>query len=171
MKNIVLTGFMGSGKTTLGRSLAEAYSRTFVDIDAYIEREQKKSICEIFSEEGEDSFRAYERNAIRLVSKKSGLIIALGGGAISEHNVRLLKENGIILFLHITPETAYERLKADDSRPLLSGGAKLSKICRILAHRQTQYEKCADLMLDVSSHSKEELLIQALKLLEPYFQI
>ena len=97
-ENLILCGFMGCGKTTVGRRLAALSGRELVDMDAYIEKEQGKTVREIFAALGESAFRQMETDAARALSQKNGLVIASGGGTVlNPENVRLLRQSGKIL--------------------------------------------------------------------------
>ena len=101
-RNLILCGFMGSGKTTVGRRLAKMLERPFLDIDAYIEEKQGMTITDIFAQQGEEAFRRMEREACAELAAQDGLIIGCGGGTVlREENARLLKQNGIILLLDV----------------------------------------------------------------------
>ena len=149
--NIVLVGFMGSGKTTVGKALAKLSGYDFVDSDLEIERAKNKSITEIFNENGEDYFRRAEAEIINELSSKSGLIIATGGGAVlNTENRNALKKNGFIVYLKVTPETVVSRLKNDTTRPLLAKPNRNEIIEQLINQREPLYQSicnvsiCAD---------------------------
>lgn len=122
MKNIVLIGMMGCGKTTVGRILSRRLGRTLVDTDARIEEAAGKSIPQIFQEDGEAQFRAMETRAARELGAQSDLIVATGGGLpLREENVRALRENGIIFWLKRDPGESFDRGNMA-GRPLAQGG-------------------------------------------------
>lgn len=143
--NIVLCGFMGSGKTTVGRALAKASGRHFVDMDSYIEGKESMSVSQIFSLHGENYFRAAETNAVKRLSLESGLIIAAGGGTVlSSENTNILKPNSIIVMLDTSLETVKARLKGDNTRPLLQKSGNGHVIENLYAERHDVYESAAD---------------------------
>ncbi|WAM34680.1 shikimate kinase [Caldicellulosiruptor morganii] len=143
MKNIVLTGFMGSGKTTIGKLIAEKLKIDLVDTDSEIIKEFGLTIDRIFEIYGEKKFRECERKVIERVSKLENVVISTGGGVVLEpENIRLLRENGVIYFLYASPDTILKRLKDDNSRPLLKNGDKLSNIIRLLNLRMPFYKNC-----------------------------
>lgn len=122
MKNIVLIGMMGAGKTTCGRLLAEKLDRPFVDCDEVIEGFAGRSVSEIFASDGEDAFRDLESTVIRELSAQEGLVIAAGGGAVlRQANVAALRSNGVILFLDRPAEEIFDRVDMAD-RPLAQNG-------------------------------------------------
>lgn len=151
-KNIVLIGFMGCGKTTLGSRLAYKLKYSFVDSDRRIEDEKKMSISEMFEKYGEEYFRQTEKDMIKRLSKVDKQVIATGGGVIKNpENVEELKKKGIIVYLSATPEHIYSNLRNDNSRPLLQGGDKLQIITELLEQREGLYKECADIIIDVNS--------------------
>lgn len=120
MKNIVLVGMMGAGKTTIGELLATKLNRELKDIDRVIEQEQKKSIIEIFTDDGEEAFRKLESETIEKFSNMSDLIISTGGGALEKaNNLSNLQKNGIIIYLKADIEELFKRVKNETQRPLL----------------------------------------------------
>lgn len=150
-KNIVLIGFMGCGKTTLGKKLSMKLKYSFIDTDRYIERKEGITVAQIFEEKGEAYFRGLEKNTVELLSKEYGNIIATGGGIIKNpENMRMLKQRGIIVYLKATPEHIFRNIGNDDTRPLLQGGDKLEKIRSLMEERRELYEKYADVTVSVS---------------------
>ena len=121
-KNIVLIGMMGSGKTTVGKLLAQRLRRPFVDTDALIEEQEGRSIPDIFARDGEEVFRALEQKIARELSGKSGLVIACGGGLpTQEEAIAALKENGLVFWLDRDPGETYDSLNVSH-RPLARSG-------------------------------------------------
>jgi len=150
VRNLVLCGFMGTGKTTIGKALAKMHSLPFVDIDEEIEKRTGMKIVDIFSRMGEGHFRDLEEEMIREFSKEEGKIIAVGGGALQrESNLLALRENGFLLCLLATPKVILRRLRYDNTRPLLKGEDKLQRIESLLRKRFPNYLK-ADAFLDTS---------------------
>lgn len=146
--NIVLCGFMGSGKTTVGKELAQLMGRKFVDLDLYIEKKKKKTVNQIFEEKGEAYFRSLETKYSKKLGRKKGLILALGGGtAANFKNVEYLKKRGLIIYLKVDSDTVINRLKNDNSRPLLKED-KAEKITSLLAKREESYCSAADFTVD-----------------------
>ena len=142
MKNVVLTGMMGSGKTTCGRRLAAALGREFADADAWIVERAGMSIPEIFATRGEAAFRDLETQAARTLGSRTGLVIATGGGMVLRpENVAALKEHGVILFLDRPAGEIYDST-AMDGRPLAQGGR--AAFLETFARREASYRGCAD---------------------------
>ena len=156
--NIVLTGFMGSGKTTFGKKLAQRSGLTFLDMDAEIEAQAGMPIVDIFSTHGEPYFRKLEHTFLQSLSQQQNLVLSTGGGIVlNPDNMAILKQCGTIVFLSPSPEILLERLAGDTTRPVIAG--KTSE--EILALYQTRlpfYQKYADMTLDGGTASMEQLL-------------
>nr|WP_319489138.1 shikimate kinase [uncultured Caproiciproducens sp.] len=147
--NIVLCGYMGSGKTSVGSLLAKITGRTFVDMDHYIEKREGMTIAEIFSARGEEAFRIMEREAAKELSLQYGLIIATGGGALlNPENTAALKENGVVVLLDASLDVIRDRLSGDVSRPLLDGPDRKEKMQRLYSERVGVYRAAADFKVD-----------------------
>lgn len=158
-KNIVLIGMMGSGKTTVGKLLAEAIGLTFVDTDQLLENKTERKITEIFAQDGEQKFRTLEAEVIDEVTDKVGQVIATGGGVVlREENIKKLGKKGTIIFLHASPETLMERLRDDETRPLLQCQEPENKLKEILKFRLPFYRKASRLEIDTNSMKPEEIV-------------
>lgn len=136
-RNIVITGFMGTGKTTVGRLVAEKLNRPFIDTDEEIVRRTGRTIPDIFQYEGEANFRHIERRMCRFLSAQQGLVIATGGGMlVDESNRDVMLASGLVICLTASPDAILQRLKNDPiERPLLKGDwrALLEKRCEAYA--------------------------------------
>lgn len=165
MRNIVLIGFMGSGKTTIGRALEKKTHITLVDTDELIEKAEGYKISEIFANKGEEYFRKCESEILKkLISEDETKIISTGGGiVVKAENISLLKQLGKVFYLRIKPETVVKRLEGDRTRPLLAGEDKLIKAGRLMAGRRELYEKASDKIIDVDELLEEEILEEVLK--------
>lgn len=155
--NIVLIGMPTCGKTTLGKLLAEKLNRCHYDIDDIIIKDTNKKITDIFSQEGEEAFREYEKQAVKEVYKKDGVIISCGGGTIlDQENVNLLKQNGILIFL----DRDLDKLAYDESRPITSSKEKLEKIYK---ERYDIYTSVKDITIKNNDTKKQavERIIEA----------
>lgn len=159
-KNVVLTGFMGSGKTSVGLRLSYRLRRPVEDTDKLIERREGRTINEIFAREGEEYFRQQETELLReLAQRPYQTIFSVGGGTpVRPENRELLKAMGIVVLLRIRPETVYQRLKEDTSRPLLQCENPQERIHQLMESRREAYEACADLILDVDEMEMEGIL-------------
>ena len=159
-QNIVLIGFMGSGKTTVGVKLSYRLRMTVEDTDKLIERREGRSISEIFADDGEEYFRELETNLLEELGERSGRrIYSVGGGTpVRSENRELLKKLGKVIYLRVKPETVYERLKEDSTRPLLQCEDPLGRIRSLLEARRAAYESCADVILDADELSTAEII-------------
>ena len=166
-RNIILVGYMGSGKSTVGRKAAKALEYTFLDTDALIEEKEGMTISKLFEEEGEPYFREQETETIRrLIVEPKGNIIATGGGLpMKAGNDVLLKELGTVIYLKAETDTLMKRLSGDTSRPLLQNGDLREKIDTMLAIRGPVYERVADVILETDNMSFYEIICQIEKLL------
>jgi shikimate dehydrogenase len=157
-KNIALVGFMGAGKSTVGRHLAERLKMPLIDIDNVIEREFGSSIREIFEEHGEHKFRSMEANAINGVANMSGRIVSCGGGAVlNRDSVDHLKTHAMIVWLSAETDTIIRRLANDTTRPLLKVDDKETEVSRILHSRMPHYAYASDLFINTDEKKPEEI--------------
>ena len=163
MKNIVLTGFMGTGKTTVGQLLAEELHRQFFDTDQIIEEKLGASIKEIFKRIGEPKFREFETETIALISNLEDSVISCGGGVVvNPVNVKNLNKNGIIINLYASPEHIFKRLYEYDTRPLIKQMLNpFDGIKKLLAQRQKAYQQC-DFAINTDNISPEDVVKQIL---------
>ena len=159
-RSLVLIGFMGSGKTSVGLKLSYKLRMAVEDTDKLIERREGKSISEIFADQGEEYFRQLETGLLsELSEQKFQRIYSVGGGTpVREKNRELLKKLGTVVYLRIRPETVYERLKNDTARPLLQCEDPLKRIRELLESRKEFYEDCADVIIDVDDLSMDAIL-------------
>jgi shikimate kinase len=152
-KNIALTGFMGTGKSEVGRLLAKKLGYVFVDLDSEIEKKSGMKITDIFSRHGENVFRDMESEEIRSVSNAERLIISTGGGAVlRQENMDNLRKKGFIVCLSASPETILSRVGGNSDRPLLNVEDQLARIKELLAARQPYYDK-ADIVVETENKS------------------
>lgn len=158
-KNIFLIGFMGSGKSTMAKLLANETDRELIEMDETIEAEAGCSINEIFEIHGETYFRDLESDLIKRIADKGGAVVSCGGGAVlREENVKHMKENGKIIYLSATPETIFERVRYSTNRPLLNGNMNVEYITQLMEKRLAVYEKAADEIVCVDQKGKSEIL-------------
>ena len=158
-ESIILIGFMGSGKTTVGMRLSYKIRRPVEDLDKMIERREACTISELFATKGEEYFREKETELLReLVRKKRQGILSAGGGTpMRQQNRDLLKQLGTVVYLRVRPETVYGRLKWDKSRPLLQCKDPLSRIQELMESRAGAYESCADIIVDADELDLDEI--------------
>ena len=157
MGNVVLTGFMGTGKSAVGRELAQLLGMELVDVDEMIEMDQQMPIPEIFRLHGEPRFREIETEMIRRVAKRDNLVISTGGGAVlREENMEALRSTGSIFCLFASAETIHERTRSSDNRPLLKADNPMARIRELLAARRPYYEK-AGALVDTEGKSPRQI--------------
>ena len=147
----MLIGMMGSGKSSVGDVLARRLGRTLVDVDVLIEAAAGRSIAQIFADEGEASFRTWERAAIQKASAVPGAVIACGGGAVLDpDNVASLRAAGTVVWLQVSPEVAARRLGSDEGRPVLRAisGELAERLRTLIARRADAYAAAADMVVD-----------------------
>jgi 3-dehydroquinate synthase len=164
MTHLILAGFMGTGKSTVGRLLADRLQRPFVDCDVEIEAVAAKRISDIFAEAGERAFRALETRVLQsLLRREEPMILALGGGALcSAENVALVKSAGSVVCLSADPATIYQRVQVQaGQRPLLKVADPLTKIHELLESRQSAYAQ-ADVQLDTTALEPEAVVEEVL---------
>ncbi len=138
--NIVLTGFMGTGKTTVGKLLAERLDCPFIDMDLLIEEREGRTISDIFAADGEPYFRAVERRLVKELSARQGLVIATGGGVVADpENVRVFEGTGMLVCLDAAPESVLERVAHETHRPLLAAPDREKRIRDLLDKRRAAY--------------------------------
>lgn len=168
--NIVLIGFMGCGKTTIGTKLAYKLKYSFIDSDKEIESHSGTNINQIFDMYGEAYFRKLENEVIKNIYKLHKYVIATGGGIIkNKSNIDLLKQNGIILYLKASASCIYNNIKDDESRPLLKTDNKILAIENLLSQRTELYTNYSDLIIDVDNRTVDEVIDEIIKMRD-YFE-
>lgn len=166
MKNIYLVGFMGTGKSTVGKALAKVLNKEFKDLDELIEEREKIKIVEIFEQFGEQYFREVETAVVREISEKENLVIATGGGVVvNEENFSLLKKSGTLITLVASPEAIYERIKDSTERPLLNVENPLDTIKRMLFERAYYYIK-SDFIVDTTEREIDDIISEICELIK-----
>ena len=151
-KNIILCGFMGCGKSTIGNLLSKKTGMSFIDLDKYIEQKENKTVAEIFADNGEDYFRQLERDASKELSQKKSLVIAAGGGTLTfQENVDVFKTSGTIVLLDVPVEVVSERLTGDTTRPLLNRPDKERAMLELYEKRMPLYQSAADIVVNAAN--------------------
>ena len=185
--NIVLIGYMGCGKSTIGRQLAKISGRSFVDTDAWIEEKEGVTISKIFAAKGEECFRDMETECLQTLLKENeskqkylddlervspkgmkGIndkVISVGGGLpVREINQKLLQKLGYVIYLKAKPNTIFERIKGDTSRPLLQTENPLQRIHEMISFRESKYQAAAQGVVEVDGKSVDEIIEEILEL-------
>jgi shikimate kinase len=165
MKCIYLIGFMGSGKTTIGKELSLFLNLPVIDSDEEISRMTGKTITEIFDVEGEAAFRLLETECLRDLPVEESIITTGGGIILQEENRNWMRENGVVVLLAASPKEILKRLEGDKTRPLLKND-KQTKVAKILDERMPLYLNAADIIIETSNRSVEaivEELVERLK--------
>lgn len=156
-KNIILTGFMASGKTVVSNRLGDLLEREVFSTDSMIVEIEEKEISDIFNESGEAYFRKAEKEVIREISKKEGIIVDCGGGVVlDKENIDILRKNGIIFLLSASPDLIHARVKGNKKRPLLNEENPLETIKKLMHLRQPLYA-CANYVIQVDGKTTDEV--------------
>lgn len=154
MRHLYLVGFMGAGKSTVGRILADRLGLPFVDLDTVIAEHAGRSIVEIFDAEGEQGFRTRESEALADVAASVPSVVACGGGVVlADENRRLLKESGVVVYLQVSAEEAIARIGDTTGRPLLERDDAGAMAATLLAARESLYRTVADVVIDTAGMS------------------
>ncbi len=168
MKHVILTGFMGAGKTTVGELLARRLGCAFFDTDRLIEEEAGMSVSQIFEIRGEEAFRGLETAILKKPwTQQEDWVLSVGGGLpMREENRKLLKSIGRVAYLRVCRDTVLQRLAGDTSRPLLSGTDVKGRVDSLLKVRGPLYEDGADLVVDVDEKTPEAIVTELKKWLK-----
>jgi shikimate kinase len=165
--NIILIGFMGSGKSAIGHKLARELGMDYLDTDEIIEKTEKISINDIFGRKGEPYFRNLETEVIKTLQDYDNFVISTGGGMVlREENVKMLKEIGPLVLLWADPEVVCQRVKRETHRPLLNVSDPKAEIKKILDYRTPIYNKVADLKVDTSKLNVGEAVAKIIQWLK-----
>jgi shikimate kinase len=157
--SIFLIGMMGVGKTTIGRLLADAAGLEFIDCDRELEARAGVSIATIFEVEGEEGFRRREAALLDELTQRRGIVLATGGGAVlREENRRVLRERGLVIYLHSTVDEIVRRTRRDTARPLLQTENPRARIEQLLREREPLYRQTAHLSFQSGVTSPKKLV-------------
>ena len=157
-RHIYLIGFMGCGKTSVSIAMNQLYGKNIVEVDDRIIAKEGRSINQIFAESGENYFRDLETEMLKELADEDNIIVSCGGGMVlREENRRLMKENGVIIWLDATPETILDRVKDDDSRPNLKGKKNVKDIKALTNQRADAYAEAADIKVDTDGKTIREV--------------
>ena len=157
-RHIYLIGFMGCGKTSVSIAMNQLYGKNIVEVDDRIIAKEGRSINQIFAESGENYFRDLETEMLKELADEDNIIVSCGGGMVlREENRRLMKENGLIIWLDATPETILDRVKDDASRPNLKGKKNVKDIEALKNKRADAYAEAADIKVDTDGKTIREV--------------
>ncbi len=161
--HVFFIGFLGAGKSTLARNLGRMFHRSYTDTDRLVERLERKTVTEIFEQDGEPAFRRAEERALRELSRRKSLLVSCGGGIVeSESSCALLHEMGTVVFLDGSLEDSLRQIQHPEKRPDL--GAP-DQVRRLYAHRRPLYEREADITIDIRDKTFEQVASEAGNLL------
>ena len=168
--NIVLIGYRGVGKSSVGRKLALCLQRKFIDTDVLIEERQQRSVSEIVKSQGWEHFRQMEKSIVEEIAEQDHLVIATGGGAVLDpENISAFKKNGMIVWLSADGKALQERMAGDsrtvDQRPSLTGKGTLEELEEMIAFRTPFYQRAMEVQLDTSAMSVEAVVISIFSIL------
>ncbi|MGN0485135.1 MAG: shikimate kinase [Lachnospiraceae bacterium] len=164
--NIVLIGFMGCGKSTISAYLKDIFGMEVIEMDQRIVEQEGMPISEIFEKKGEPYFRDLETNLLISLQQQKNVVISCGGGVpMRERNVAEMKKNGKVVLLRAKPETVFERVKNDHSRPLLEQNKTVEHIAELMEQRRKKYEAAAEIFIDTDAKTRAQIgceIVQAL---------
>lgn len=167
MGNIYLVGFMGTGKTSVGKVLAKKKKWQFIDLDDLIQFKEKRAIPDIFAKEGEPYFRHVEKKTLKEVAREKNFVVACGGGiVIDKENIEIMKETGIVICLSATPQVILQRTFGYRHRPLLNVSEPKKQI-ELLLKMRAPYYSLADKTIDTSGLSVEAIIAKITHLISP----
>mgnify|MGYP001125273378 FL=1 len=160
MRKLVLIGYMGAGKSTIGQALSKRMQILFSDTDTLIEEKQGRCIADIFAQDGEDYFRELETNCLKeLLEQKEDRIVSTGGGLpLRKENQELLRQIGCTIYLQVSKETVLKRLEGDKNRPLLQVADREAKIADMIQIRHPIYLETADITIAVDGRKVKEIV-------------
>lgn len=161
--NIVLIGFMGTGKSTVGKILAEKLHKDFIEMDDFISQKANKTIPEIFAQDGEIKFRELEMCISKELSEKKNVIISAGGGLIlNKLNIDYLKKKSIIVLLQANPAEIFKRISKDgkEKRPLLDNNDPVKEIKSLLDYRQYYYNNAAEITISTNNKDPDQIALE-----------
>lgn len=162
--NLMLIGFMGTGKSTVAEKLKEMLQVEQIEMDALIAEEAGMSIPDIFEKFGESHFRDLETEMLRKFKEKKPVVVSCGGGAVlRDENIEIMKGQGKIILLTATPETIYDRVKGTNDRPVLNGNMNVEYISELMEKRRTRYEMAADIVIVTDKKTVDEICDEIIK--------
>jgi len=166
--NVAVVGFMGAGKSTVGRELAARLGKTFVETDILVERRAGMSVSDVFARHGEAHFRDLESDVVREAAQSHDCVIACGGGVVlREENVAALKASSVMVYLEVAPQSVLSRIGPQSTvRPLLSGPDRERRVAELMEQRRSAYEAAADVTVATDGLAVEEVVRHVQELLK-----
>ncbi len=162
--NLMLIGFMGTGKSTVAGKLKQMLQVEQIEMDALIAEEAGMSIPDIFEKFGEAHFRDLETGMLRKFKEKKPVIVSCGGGAVlRDENIEIMRGQGKIILLTATPQTIYERVKDNHDRPVLNGNMNVEYISELMEKRKVRYEMAADIVIATDGKTVDEICNEILE--------
>ena len=162
--NLMLIGFMGTGKSTVAGKLKQMLQAEQIEMDACIAEEAGMSIPDIFEKFGESHFRDLETGMLRKFKEKKPVIVSCGGGAVlRDENIEIMRGQGKIILLTATPQTIYERVKDNHDRPVLNGNMNVEYISELMEKRKVRYEMAADIVIATDGKTVDEICNEILE--------
>ena len=164
--NIMLIGFMGTGKSTIARKIKETLNIEQIEMDALIAKEAGMSIPDIFEKYGETYFRDLETEMLRKFQDAKPVVVSCGGGAVlRDENIEIMKGQGKIVLLTATPETVFERVRYSTDRPVLNGNMNVDYIKELMEKRRARYEMAADIVITTDGKNADEICQEILQVI------
>lgn len=165
--NIYLIGFMGCGKSAVGRCLESDFGQKLVEMDEAIEKQNGMSVAEIFQKQGEEAFRKMETEFLKELRFQKNLVVSCGGGVpMREYNVCEMRAGGKIVLLTASPQTVYQRVYKTRNRPLLEGRMSVQGIEELMEVRRERYEKAADIQITTDNKKPMEIAAEIMRKLK-----
>lgn len=162
--NLMLIGFMGTGKSTVAGKLKQMLQVEQIEMDALIAEEAGMSIPDIFEKFGEAHFRDLETGMLRKFKERKPVIVSCGGGAVlRDENIEIMRGQGKIILLTATPQTIYERVKDNHDRPVLNGNMNVEYISELMEKRKVRYEMAADIVIATDGKTVDEICNEILE--------
>ena len=156
--NLILIGFMGTGKSTIARQLSKQLDKPFFEMDEMIVQKEGMEISDIFKEKGEDYFRNVETTLLKnLLQKERGILSCGGGIVLRDENIQAMKNHGTVILLTATPETILKRVKHNQSRPVLNGKKNINDITKLMKERESRYQMAADITISTDDKSLSQI--------------
>lgn len=168
LQNLILIGFMGTGKSTVARQLSKQLNLPFFEMDEMIVQEQGMEISNIFKEKGENYFRDLETELLKnLLQKETGILSCGGGIILRDENIQAMKNHGTVILLTAKPETILKRVLHNQSRPVLNGKKNVNDITKLMKEREERYHIAADIIVSTDKKSLSQICEEIIAMITP----